>query len=182
MCFNCISDLQLWFAADGNLLLCSHLDRNLFRVNMFQQNMFVIYLHCSHNRFHAWFNVCRSVHSTRINLASPWIPACYLKFMLVTPVLTSCLSPKFHNIIFFNSSKINMISSPVPRSFLCFFFAFYLYTFVWGWKFWFSIVMQCACTCIIKLVLFCGNVPSNILLSTHRWLLLLYLFIVPYFN
>ena len=26
------------------------------------------------------------------------------------------------------------------------------------------------------------NVLSNILLSTHRWLLLLYLFFVPYFN
>ena len=63
------------------------------------------------------------------------------------------------------------------------FFAFHLYTFVRGCKLWFRIAMQCAC---IKLVsLFCGNVISNNLLSTHRWLLLLYLFIVPdvpYFN
>ena len=51
------------------------------------------------------------------------------------------------------------------QAFVCLFYAFHLYTFVRGCQFWFCIAMKCACTKLVSL--FCGDVLSNIMLSTH---------------
>ena len=101
------------------------------------------------------------------------------KIVQATLVLACCLSPKIHHIMFFWSLKNKHVFLPFPEVFFML-FVFYLFTFDQCCKIWFYITVHCACT--KRLSLFCGKVLSNILLFTHHWLLLLYLFIVPHFN